>query len=65
MGSHHPAKFGGNGQCSGGDITVLVFHVITQSHVTKQSSNFMGRSPSKKVTILPSLAVISPVVVEI
>ena len=41
--------------CGRGNITILVFHVIPQSHVTKGSSTIMDRSPLKLVTILPSI----------
>ena len=44
---HHPAKIGGHRRCCIGEIMVLVCHVISQDHVTKELSKFMGRSPSK------------------
>ena len=43
---------------------VLVCHVISQGHLTKRSSNVMGRSLSRYVIILPSLVAIVNVVVE-
>ena len=42
---------------------VLVSHVISQDHVVKGSCDFMGRSPSKKVTFLPSFVVTGTLVV--
>ena len=56
--SHHPPMFGGHGNCGGGDIMALVCRMI------KESSDFMGRSPSKQATILPSLMAIGTVVRE-
>ena len=44
---------------------VLVRHRISEDYVTKGSSNILGRSPSRLVTILPRLVVIVTVVVEI
>ena len=44
---------------------VLVCHVISQDHMTKEWGNIMGRSPLWQVTILPNLVVIGTVVVEI
>ena len=43
---------------------ILVCYVISQDHVSTRSSN-MDRSPSKLVTILPSLVAIGTVAVEI
>ena len=34
---------------------ILVFHVISKDHVIKVSCDFMGKSLSRKVTILQSL----------
>ena len=62
--SHTPAKFGGYGHLGSGYIMVLVCLVILTDHVTKGSSNIMGRNPSKLVTILPGLGTIGTVVVE-
>ena len=55
MVSHQPAKFGGHRHCGSGDIMVLVCHVISQHHVIKRSYDFMGRNPSKLLTILQRL----------
>ena len=41
-----PAKFGGHGHCGSGDIMVLVCHEISRDHVIKESSDFIGGSPS-------------------
>ena len=43
---------------------ILVCHVILQDHVIERSCDFMDRSPSRKVTILPSLVAIGTLVVE-
>ena len=48
-----------------GDIMLLVSHVISQDHRIKASCNFMGKSPSRKVIILPNLVAIGNVVGEI
>ena len=64
MVNHHPAKFGGHGYCGSGDIMVLFCHVILGDDLTKGLDNFMGRSLSRWVTILPSLVAKSTVVVE-
>ena len=45
--SHYLANFGGNRQCCSGDTMVLIYHVILQGHVTKGSSNSLGRNPSR------------------
>ena len=57
--------FCGHRYCVSGDIMVLVCHVISQDHMTKEWGNIMGRSPLWQVTILPNLVVIGTVVVEI
>ena len=44
---------------------VLVCHVISNDHVIRGSSNFMGRSLSRKVFVFPSLVTIGTVIVEI
>ena len=43
----------------------LVYHVISEDYVIKESCHFMGRNPSRLVTILPSLVVIGTLIVEI
>ena len=65
MVSHHPTKFNGQRHCSSGDKMVFVCHVTLQDHVIKALSNFMVKSPTKYVTILPSLVAIGTVIVEI
>ena len=60
--SYHPAKFGGHRHCGSGDM--ILVYVILQDQVIKGSCDFMGRSPSKKVTILPSLVAIGTLLVE-
>ena len=37
---------------------VLVYHVISKGYAIKELRDFIGRSPSRKVIILPSLRVI-------
>ena len=56
--SYHPPNFGDHSHCGSGTIIILVCHVISQNHVIKGSSEFLGRSPSRKVTTLPSLMAI-------
>ena len=65
MVSHHPAKFSGHKLCGSGDIMVLVSPVILEGHVTKVSGNSLGKSPSRYITILPSLVSIGTVTLEI
>ena len=60
-----PTKFNGHKHNRGGDLIVLLCHLITQDHMSKASSNIMGRSPSRLFTILTNLLVIGTVVVEI
>ena len=43
---------------------ILFCQVIFQDHVIKVLCDFMGRTPSQLVTILPSLVDISTLVVE-
>ena len=57
--SYHSAKFGGHKRSSSVGITVLVCHVI------KGSSDFIGRSPSTEITILPYLVATGIAVAEI
>ena len=57
--------FIGHRNCGSGDIMVLACHVISQDDLTKQSYDFMGRSPSKEVNILQNLVAIATLVVEI
>ena len=62
MVSHIPREFRGHREHGSRDIMVLVCHIISQDRMTKVSSNIIGKSPSRIVTILPSLVVISTVV---
>ena len=64
MVSFQSASFGGYRHCSSEDIMILVCHVILQNRVIKGSCEFMGKTPSRQVTILPSLLIIGTVVVE-
>ena len=41
-----PAKFGGYRPFDSGNIVVLVCLVISQDYLIKESSDFMGRSPT-------------------
>ena len=41
--SYHSAKFGGDSQSLGGVVLLLVYHVISQDHVTKGSCDFMTK----------------------
>ena len=43
---------------------VLVCHVISKDHVTKEWCDFMGRSPPRSVIIVPSLVLICIAVVK-
>ena len=65
MVSHHSAKFGVYRHFDIAEIMFLVRHAILEDHVAKELSNFIGRNPSRQVTILPSLMAIDIVVVEI
>ena len=62
--SHQPAKFCGQRNYGRENTMILVFHVISQDHVIKGSSNIMGRNLSRLVTILRSFVVIGLAVVE-
>ena len=46
------------------EIMVLICHVILQDHLTKGSSSFMGRSPSRDFAILSNVVAIGAVVME-
>ena len=45
--SDRPAKLGGDRYCDSEDIMILVCHVILEDHITKESCDFMDRSPSR------------------
>ena len=59
------AKFDGQKHCCIEGIMILICQVILLEHMTKRSFDFMGRSPSRQVTIPQSLVAIGTVVVEI
>ena len=59
------AKFGGHRRCGSENIMILVCHVIFQNHVIKRSCDFIGRSLSRQVIIVPSLMATETVVVKI
>ena len=61
--SYHPAKFDCQEYCDSADIMILVCHVIIQEYLIKRLFNFMGRSESSWVTILPGLVAEGTVVV--
>ena len=63
--SHHPTKFGSHSHCGCGNIMVLVCHVISQSHVMKRSRYYMGRYPSKPVTILQNVVTMATLAVDL
>ena len=63
--NHHPTMFGGHRHCGNGDIMLLVCRVISQDSMIKRSCDFMGRIPSKQVTILQSLVAVATLVVEL
>ena len=57
---YYNAKFGSHRRSGKKDIVVLL-----QDHEIEGSYDFIDRSPSRQVMILPSLVTISTVVVEI
>ena len=63
--SYRPTRFCGHRHCGSDNIMVLACHVILQDHVIKGSCDFIGRSPSRKIIIQPSLTAIGTVVVKI
>ena len=58
MTSHQLATFGGYRHWGSADIMILVCHKTSQNHVIKESCDFIGRSPLRLVTIMPSLIAI-------
>ena len=46
MVSHHPAKSGGY-RLIGSEDMFWFYHVISQTHVTEESRDFLGRSQSR------------------
>ena len=65
QGIHTPTKSGGDRHCGSGYVMAFVYQMISEDHVTKVSSNIMGRGHSSLVTSLPSLVVISTLFVEL
>ena len=63
--NYHPAKFGGHRHSGSRDIIVFVCHVTLQDDVIKALNDFMVRSPSRYVTILPNLVAISTAILDI
>ena len=45
--SQYLTKFGGNRDCGSDDVIVLVFHVISQDHLIKESYDFIVKSLSR------------------
>ena len=61
---HHLAKFGGHRYCSSRDM-FLICDVTLQNQMIEAINDFMVRSSSRYVIILPSLVTIDNLVVEI
>ena len=61
----HQVKFGGHRLSGSGDKMVFVCHMTLQDYVIKVLNDFIIRSPSSFVPILPSLMVTGTVVVKI
>ena len=40
--SHHPDRFGDHRHCVSGDVTVLVFHMISEDHQKGHVTLFVG-----------------------
>ena len=55
--SYHPAKFVSHRHSGSGHVMVFVCRMTLQDHLIKALNDFMVRSPSRCVTILPSLVV--------
>ena len=65
MVSLHPAMFGGHWSNASGYITYLICYMTLSDGVIERSCSFFGGSSSLYVVTVPSLVVISIVVVEI
>ena len=61
--SYHLAKFGGHRVFGRGDMFFLC-HVILQDHLIKAFNDFMVRSPSRYITIVPNFVAIYLLVVD-
>ena len=44
--NYHPSNFGGHSHSDSGVMMILVSHVMSQEHVIKGSSDFIGWRPS-------------------
>ena len=62
---HHSAKFGSHRCCNSRDIMFLVCHLISQDHMIKGSSDFIGRGPLRQAISLASFAAIGTLVGDI
>ena len=56
-----PSMFGGYRHGGNRDTIFFVYHVISKDHVIKRSCDFIARSLSTEVTILPSLVAMNTV----
>ena len=61
----YPAKFGGHKYSGSEDTIIFLCHVTLQVHVIKVLNDFMVRSSSRQLIILPSLVAVGTIVVEI
>ena len=59
------AKFGGQRHSGSGDIIFFIYNVILADHVIKVLNDFMGKSPLRYVTILPSMMAIGTAAVKL
>lgn len=59
--SYRLATFGGNRHSGRGDIIVFVCHMTYKDHVIKMYNDYVVRSPSRYVRIIPSLLTIRAV----
>ena len=62
---HHTDTSCGHKHCDSGYILFLISHATSRERMFKGLCEFMGASPSRRVTTLPSLVVIGTVVGEI
>ena len=63
--NNHPAKFRDHRHSGSRDKMVFVCHVTFQDHVIRALFDFIIRSPSRYVTIVPRLVAIGTVVLKI
>ena len=52
---HHPGKSCEPIHCDSGDIVFLTCHVTSQEHMFDMLYEFMGGSPSRRVTSFPCM----------